>query len=108
MPATDVKLTAQWKELQHYTVTFVGGEYEGTPYGGQTKIDTRNDSWEGAIFQIARAIKWGGYEFLGWDDGTGTLYQGNAEIEGTRRRIHGEVEEGPHPCRNLSVRFRAR
>ncbi len=80
MPATDVKLTAQWKELQHYTVTFVGGEYEGTPYGGQTKIDTRNDSWEGAIFQIARAIKWGGYEFLGWDDGTGTLYQGNAEF----------------------------
>ena len=88
MPERNVTLTAQWEKLEHFTVTFVGGECGGVPYAGQSAIDTRSDMWEGAEFQIAKAISWWGYTFLGWSDDDGvTLYPGNYKYTMPARNV---------------------
>ena len=78
MPDQNTTLTAYWQKRPHYAVTFEGGSYEGTPYGGQNLIDARADTYEGGTFTLARALKWEGYVFLGWKtEGDERVYAAN-------------------------------
>ena len=72
MPDHNVTITAQWEALPRYSVTYLPGSCDGTEYGGQNLIDEQEDTYEGATFPLARAIKWDGYTFKGWSDGTTT------------------------------------
>ncbi|MDE6273855.1 MAG: InlB B-repeat-containing protein [Clostridiales bacterium] len=72
MPDHAITLTAVWEKLPHYSVTFLPGSCDGVEYAGQGLIDERDDMYEGAVFPLAREIKWDGYTFLGWNDGENT------------------------------------
>lgn len=65
-------------EPTDYAVTYAFGSCGDTEYAGESTLPVETNKEEGETFDLASALEWEGYTFMGWNDGE-TTYDAGVE-----------------------------